>query len=260
MQKMGLEPTRYCYHRHLKPARLPIPPLLHVELTKAILTFFSRVVNHNFEIFLKIFFTNFSLTFRFTFVTIIRSSDKCGSVGTGRRARLRILWLLQSCGFKSHLPHSLKKKLQALPEASFLIRQTSHLKPMASCSRLPARSVRTPRSPGPRSPHLPHSLKKKLQALPEASFLIRQTSHLKPMASCSRLPARSVRTPRSPGPRSPHLPHSLKKKLQALPEASFLIRQTSHLKPMASCSRLPARSVRTPRSPRPRSPHLPHYF
>ena len=29
MQKMGLEPTRYCYHRHLKPARLPIPPLLH---------------------------------------------------------------------------------------------------------------------------------------------------------------------------------------------------------------------------------------
>ena len=31
MQKMGLEPTRYCYHRHLKPARLPIPPLLHVN-------------------------------------------------------------------------------------------------------------------------------------------------------------------------------------------------------------------------------------
>ncbi len=28
MQEMGLEPTRYCYHRHLKPARLPIPPLL----------------------------------------------------------------------------------------------------------------------------------------------------------------------------------------------------------------------------------------
>ena len=27
MRKMGLEPTRYCYHRHLKPARLPIPPL-----------------------------------------------------------------------------------------------------------------------------------------------------------------------------------------------------------------------------------------
>ena len=29
----------------------------------------------------------------------------CGSVGTGRRARLRILWALRSCGFKSHLPH-----------------------------------------------------------------------------------------------------------------------------------------------------------
>ena len=29
MRKMGLEPTRYCYHRHLKPARLPIPPLPH---------------------------------------------------------------------------------------------------------------------------------------------------------------------------------------------------------------------------------------
>ena len=30
MQEMGLEPTRYCYHRHLKPARLPIPPLLQL--------------------------------------------------------------------------------------------------------------------------------------------------------------------------------------------------------------------------------------
>ena len=29
----------------------------------------------------------------------------CGSVGTGRRARLRILWAMRSCGFKSHLPH-----------------------------------------------------------------------------------------------------------------------------------------------------------
>ena len=29
MQEMGLEPTRSCDHRHLKPARLPIPPLLH---------------------------------------------------------------------------------------------------------------------------------------------------------------------------------------------------------------------------------------
>ena len=31
MQEMGLEPTRYCSHRHLKPARLPIPPLLRTN-------------------------------------------------------------------------------------------------------------------------------------------------------------------------------------------------------------------------------------
>ena len=31
VQKMGLEPTRHCCHRHLKPARLPIPPLLHAR-------------------------------------------------------------------------------------------------------------------------------------------------------------------------------------------------------------------------------------
>lgn len=43
MQEMGLEPTRYCYHRHLKPARLPIPPFLH-ELTKNIIhLFFEKV-------------------------------------------------------------------------------------------------------------------------------------------------------------------------------------------------------------------------
>ena len=29
VRKAGLEPARYCYHRHLKPARLPIPPLPH---------------------------------------------------------------------------------------------------------------------------------------------------------------------------------------------------------------------------------------
>ena len=32
MRKAGLEPARYCYHRHLKPARLPIPPLPHFVL------------------------------------------------------------------------------------------------------------------------------------------------------------------------------------------------------------------------------------
>ena len=34
----------------------------------------------------------------------------CGSVGTGRRARLRILCSLRTCGFKSHLPHSFIRK------------------------------------------------------------------------------------------------------------------------------------------------------
>ena len=31
--------------------------------------------------------------------------NECGSVGIGRRARLRILCSLRTCGFKSHLPH-----------------------------------------------------------------------------------------------------------------------------------------------------------
>ena len=30
LQKMGVEPTRYCYHTDLNRARLPIPPLLHL--------------------------------------------------------------------------------------------------------------------------------------------------------------------------------------------------------------------------------------
>ena len=42
MQEMGLEPTRCCHHRHLKPARLPIPPFLR---TKTILHIFALVVN-----------------------------------------------------------------------------------------------------------------------------------------------------------------------------------------------------------------------
>ena len=42
---MGLEPTRYCYHRHLKPARLPIPPLLR---TNDILSNVGENVNYFF--------------------------------------------------------------------------------------------------------------------------------------------------------------------------------------------------------------------
>lgn len=48
---MGLEPTRSCDHRHLKPARLPIPPLLHffmlsvVQPTNVIITRTKENVN-----------------------------------------------------------------------------------------------------------------------------------------------------------------------------------------------------------------------
>ena len=58
VQKMGLEPTRSCDHRHLKPARLPIPPLLRFvctvpnnfsgALATIILPFFNRDVKENF--------------------------------------------------------------------------------------------------------------------------------------------------------------------------------------------------------------------
>ena len=34
MQKMGLEPTQYCYHTDLNRTRLPIPPLLQtIDIT-----------------------------------------------------------------------------------------------------------------------------------------------------------------------------------------------------------------------------------
>ncbi len=35
MQKMGVEPTRYCYHTDLNRARLPIPPLLRTIVLRA---------------------------------------------------------------------------------------------------------------------------------------------------------------------------------------------------------------------------------
>ena len=48
-----------------------------------------------------------------------------GSVGTGRRARLRILWLLQSCGFKSRLPHPKKDNQSIKLWLSFLCAEES---------------------------------------------------------------------------------------------------------------------------------------
>ena len=101
---MGLEPTRYCYHRHLKPARLPIPPLLR---TNDILSNFLKYVNRKNN--LKKSKNLLTIVASFAIITEsltdMRQIQMRGSVGTGRRARLRILWLLQSCGFKSHLPH-----------------------------------------------------------------------------------------------------------------------------------------------------------
>ena len=44
VQKMGLEPTRYCYHRHLKPARLPIPPLRRVFNTIIVIDLLSIIL------------------------------------------------------------------------------------------------------------------------------------------------------------------------------------------------------------------------
>ena len=58
VQEAGLEPARYCYHRHLKPARLPIPPFLHflyssdsLSLTTSIIPAFNPEVNYFFQFF-----------------------------------------------------------------------------------------------------------------------------------------------------------------------------------------------------------------
>ena len=52
MQEKGLEPSLCCHNRHLKPARLPIPPLLRtIDLspTKSILLSNRLQVNDNFQ-------------------------------------------------------------------------------------------------------------------------------------------------------------------------------------------------------------------
>ena len=48
MQEKGLEPSLYCYNRHLKPARLPIPPFLRAN---SILPDFNIDVNRFFKLF-----------------------------------------------------------------------------------------------------------------------------------------------------------------------------------------------------------------
>ena len=64
MRKMGLEPTRYCYHRHLKPARLPIPPLPRTAFR--IISFLSTNVNRKFDKFETPRIVNTSATSFFT--------------------------------------------------------------------------------------------------------------------------------------------------------------------------------------------------
>ena len=47
LQEAGLEPALCCHNRHLKPARLPIPPLLRIDLasTKVMIHSFGTQVN-----------------------------------------------------------------------------------------------------------------------------------------------------------------------------------------------------------------------
>ncbi len=90
VRRMGLEPTRYCYHRHLKPARLPIPPPPHKNTSVThgnyitIETAKSQVISKFFKRFRALLLAYKKL---FAIIFCVR-----GSVGTGRRARLRILW------------------------------------------------------------------------------------------------------------------------------------------------------------------------
>ena len=57
VQKMGVEPTRYCYHTDLNRARLPIPPLLRLA---------AFTSNENYYIvgspICQLYFTKFSLS------------------------------------------------------------------------------------------------------------------------------------------------------------------------------------------------------
>ena len=59
-----------------------------------------------------------------------------GSVGTGRRARLRILCSLRACGFKSRLPHPLKESNQVIGCSFLLYTSLELLQPIAGYSIL----------------------------------------------------------------------------------------------------------------------------
>ena len=55
VQEKGLEPSRHCCHRHLKPARLPIPPFLH-KTDKNYNTIFEWKSQEEFKEFLRSFY------------------------------------------------------------------------------------------------------------------------------------------------------------------------------------------------------------
>ena len=74
MRKMGLEPTRYCYHKILSLARLPVPTLPHSRYENichndlTIITNVPKNVNYYFQIFLTyvlffLIFINFDIVF-----------------------------------------------------------------------------------------------------------------------------------------------------------------------------------------------------
>ena len=65
MQEKGLEPSLYCYNRHLKPARLPIPPFLR---TTDILPAFWQVVNKFLNIFINKYFFFFQTSLQVLFL------------------------------------------------------------------------------------------------------------------------------------------------------------------------------------------------
>ena len=135
-----------------------------------------------------------------------------------------------TCGFKSHLPHRVKKS-QTKWSGSFFDRSGSGLEPRFKVSAplrsaqsrgppdlvrpifrrlcLPARSVRSMWSTGPHSPHLPPA---ETGLNPGSRSPLRSAQSrgppdlVRPIFRRLCLPARSVRSMWSTGPHSPHLP------------------------------------------------------
>ena len=99
--------VRVCQFRHSCISNCFAAP----QLTKHIIQQRHLNVNTFFQMHIFYIFSKNCWHYALLLVSFLlvgnNNDDTCGSVGTGRRARLRILWLLQSCGFKSHLPHYL---------------------------------------------------------------------------------------------------------------------------------------------------------